>query len=166
MDGLALGRDPARRLCRNHILGEAQARRTVGCATPCGKDVQLTSPPRFVQISAGKDHLLALTSDGRAFAHPITLNANSHGQLGFRKCDVPAPAPALAPTAAVLALVQDSIQSGAQRDLFGRMWDKALSDEPLKLLVVAWSRVLDNFFGSDDDDSSSSGSGSNSKESK
>ncbi|KAI0721594.1 RCC1/BLIP-II [Cerioporus squamosus] len=46
---------------------------------------------RFVQISAGSDHLLALTSDGRTFAHPITLNANSHGQLGLRKCDVPAP---------------------------------------------------------------------------
>ncbi len=47
---------------------------------------------RFVQISAGSDHLLALTSSGRTFAHPITLNANSHGQLGFRKCDVPSPA--------------------------------------------------------------------------
>ncbi|KAI0670555.1 RCC1/BLIP-II [Trametes maxima] len=47
---------------------------------------------RFVQISAGLDHMLALTSDGRTFAHPITLNANSHGQLGFRKCDVPASA--------------------------------------------------------------------------
>ncbi|KAM5539051.1 hypothetical protein V8D89_007274 [Ganoderma adspersum] len=47
---------------------------------------------RFVQISAGSDHLLALTSNGRTFAHPITLNANSHGQLGFRKCDVPSPA--------------------------------------------------------------------------
>ena len=45
-----------------------------------------------MQISAGSDHLLALTSDGRTFAHPITLNANAHGQLGFRKCDVPAPA--------------------------------------------------------------------------
>ncbi|KAI9064249.1 RCC1/BLIP-II [Trametes sanguinea] len=47
---------------------------------------------RFVQISAGTDHMLALTSEGRTFAHPVTLNANSHGQLGFRKCDVPAPA--------------------------------------------------------------------------
>ncbi|KAI0646886.1 RCC1/BLIP-II [Trametes meyenii] len=47
---------------------------------------------KFVQISAGLDHMLALTSEGRTFAHPITLNANSHGQLGFRKCDVPAPA--------------------------------------------------------------------------
>ncbi|KAH9946265.1 RCC1/BLIP-II [Epithele typhae] len=47
---------------------------------------------RFVQISAGTDHLLAVTSDGRTFAHPITLNANAYGQLGFRKCDVPASA--------------------------------------------------------------------------
>ncbi|KAI0637148.1 regulator of chromosome condensation 1/beta-lactamase-inhibitor protein II [Trametes polyzona] len=47
---------------------------------------------KFVQISAGTDHMLALTSEGRTFAHPITLNANSHGQLGFRKCDVPSPA--------------------------------------------------------------------------
>ncbi|KAI0374704.1 RCC1/BLIP-II [Pilatotrama ljubarskyi] len=47
---------------------------------------------RFIQISAGTDHMLALTSEGRTFAHPITLNANSHGQLGFRKCDVPSPA--------------------------------------------------------------------------
>lgn len=36
--------------------------------------------------------MLAVTSQGRTFAHPITLAANSHGQLGFRKCDVPAPA--------------------------------------------------------------------------
>ncbi|KAI0831122.1 RCC1/BLIP-II [Trametes gibbosa] len=46
---------------------------------------------RFVQISAGTDHMLAVTSEGRTFAHPITLNANSHGQLGLRKCDVPYP---------------------------------------------------------------------------
>ncbi|OJT08890.1 Protein FMP25, mitochondrial [Trametes pubescens] len=46
---------------------------------------------RFVQISAGTDHMLAVTSEGRTFAHPITLSANSHGQLGFRKCDVPSP---------------------------------------------------------------------------
>lgn len=35
--------------------------------------------------------MLAVTSEGRTFAHPITLSANSHGQLGFRKCDVPSP---------------------------------------------------------------------------
>ncbi|KZP20852.1 RCC1/BLIP-II protein [Athelia psychrophila] len=45
---------------------------------------------KFVSISSGSDHLLALTSTGRAFAHPITKNANSHGQLGFRKFDIPA----------------------------------------------------------------------------
>lgn len=46
---------------------------------------------RFVDIASGTDHLLALTSAGRTFAHPISLLANSHGQLGLRKFDVPAP---------------------------------------------------------------------------
>ncbi|KAH8107169.1 RCC1/BLIP-II [Cristinia sonorae] len=44
---------------------------------------------KFVSISAGNDHLLALTSSGRTFAHPINLNANSHGQVGTRKFDIP-----------------------------------------------------------------------------
>ncbi|TCD65403.1 hypothetical protein EIP91_002702 [Steccherinum ochraceum] len=44
---------------------------------------------KFVSISAGNDHLLALTSSGRTFAHPINLNANSHGQMGSRKFDIP-----------------------------------------------------------------------------
>ncbi|THH33021.1 hypothetical protein EUX98_g1164 [Antrodiella citrinella] len=44
---------------------------------------------KFVSISAGNNHLLALTSSGRTFAHPINLNANSHGQMGSRKFDVP-----------------------------------------------------------------------------
>jgi len=44
---------------------------------------------RFVSISAGSDHLLALTSSGRVFTHPISKNANSHGQLGLRTFDVP-----------------------------------------------------------------------------
>ncbi|KAI0049695.1 RCC1/BLIP-II [Auriscalpium vulgare] len=46
---------------------------------------------RFVSIAAGRDHLLALTSSGRTFAHPINKNANTHGQLGLRKFDVPDP---------------------------------------------------------------------------
>ncbi|KAH7926621.1 RCC1/BLIP-II [Leucogyrophana mollusca] len=46
---------------------------------------------KFVSISAGRDHLLALTSTGRTFSHPINKNANSHGQLGYRKFDIPAP---------------------------------------------------------------------------
>jgi len=56
--------------------------------------MKLTLPmrARFVSISAGRDHLLALTSAGRTFAHPITKNANSHGQLGFRKFDIANPA--------------------------------------------------------------------------
>ncbi|KIK59718.1 hypothetical protein GYMLUDRAFT_168962 [Collybiopsis luxurians FD-317 M1] len=44
---------------------------------------------KFISISAGQDHLLGLTSLGRAFAHPINNKANVYGQLGFRKFDVP-----------------------------------------------------------------------------
>ncbi|KIP09277.1 hypothetical protein PHLGIDRAFT_23026 [Phlebiopsis gigantea 11061_1 CR5-6] len=44
---------------------------------------------RFVSISAGRDHLLALTNNGRTFAHPINLKANDYGQLGLRRVDVP-----------------------------------------------------------------------------
>ncbi|KAK7043637.1 hypothetical protein VNI00_008248 [Paramarasmius palmivorus] len=46
---------------------------------------------RFTSISAGNDHLLALTSSGRAFAHPITKDANAYGQLGFRKVELSKP---------------------------------------------------------------------------
>lgn len=44
---------------------------------------------RITSIAAGRDHLLALTSSGRTFVHPITKDANTHGQLGFRKFDIP-----------------------------------------------------------------------------
>src|SRR5258708_40319004 len=47
--------------------------------------------PRFVSISAGQNHLLALTSSGRTFTHPMNKRANTHGQLGLRKFDIPAP---------------------------------------------------------------------------
>ncbi|KAI0261837.1 regulator of chromosome condensation 1/beta-lactamase-inhibitor protein II [Gloeopeniophorella convolvens] len=51
----------------------------------------LTWGEKIVSISAGRDHLLALTSSGRTFAHPISKNANTHGQLGLRKFDIPDP---------------------------------------------------------------------------
>ncbi|TFY62418.1 hypothetical protein EVJ58_g3879 [Rhodofomes roseus] len=57
-------------------------------------DVKLSWGEKFVAIAAGSDHLLALSSSGRTFAHPVTLKANTHGQLGFRKFDIPAPASA------------------------------------------------------------------------
>ena len=40
--------------------------------------------PRFVSVSVGEHHLLALTSTGRTFTHPLSHKANSHGQLGMR----------------------------------------------------------------------------------
>ncbi|ETW85478.1 Chloroperoxidase [Heterobasidion irregulare TC 32-1] len=51
----------------------------------------------FISIAAGRDHLLALTSSGRTFAHPITKNANTYGQLGFRKFDISNPSSAIHP---------------------------------------------------------------------
>ncbi|KAF8524244.1 regulator of chromosome condensation 1/beta-lactamase-inhibitor protein II [Gautieria morchelliformis] len=50
-----------------------------------GTDVPLAWGERFTSISAGSDHLLALTSLGRTFAHPVTRSANWHSQLGLRK---------------------------------------------------------------------------------
>lgn len=38
-----------------------------------------------MSISAGKSHLLALTSAGRAFASPVSLSANHSGQLAVRR---------------------------------------------------------------------------------
>ncbi|KAE9406370.1 RCC1/BLIP-II [Gymnopus androsaceus JB14] len=52
---------------------------------------QLSWGEKFISLSAGDNHLLALTSSGRAFAHPINSNANAYGQLGFRKFEVPVP---------------------------------------------------------------------------
>ncbi|KAG1803539.1 regulator of chromosome condensation 1/beta-lactamase-inhibitor protein II [Suillus plorans] len=46
---------------------------------------------QFVSISAGRNHLLALTSSGRTMVHPMNKNANAHGQLGLRKFDIPNP---------------------------------------------------------------------------
>jgi alpha-tubulin suppressor-like RCC1 family protein len=46
---------------------------------------------KFISISAGRNHLLALTSSGRTMVHPMNKNANTHGQLGLRKFDIPTP---------------------------------------------------------------------------
>ncbi|KAF8626336.1 hypothetical protein AX15_004995 [Amanita polypyramis BW_CC] len=43
---------------------------------------------RITSIVAGDNHLLAVTSKGRTFAHPINKHANSCGQLGIRKVEV------------------------------------------------------------------------------
>lgn len=51
-------------------------------------DLPLLTSGRIKSIVAGDDHLLAVTSKGRAFAHPVNLHANDHGQLGMRKLEV------------------------------------------------------------------------------
>lgn len=50
----------------------------------------------FVSIAAGSDHLLAMTSKGRTYAHPMSKDANSHGQLGLQKIEIPAPSSSVA----------------------------------------------------------------------
>ncbi|KAM0753720.1 RCC1/BLIP-II [Meredithblackwellia eburnea MCA 4105] len=64
-------------------------------------DNTLASGEKFSTISAGNDHLLALTSKGRAFATPVTLSANKFGQLGVRRVTL-------------LALHPSALASGAQ----------------------------------------------------
>jgi len=54
----------------------------------------LTTSVSFTAISAGRDHLLALTSAGRTYSHPVNKNANTYGQLGLRHVDLPAPSSA------------------------------------------------------------------------
>lgn len=71
--------------------------REVSIFVPLGLDIlddRRSHYLRIISIAAGRDHLLALTSSGRTFMHPITKNANSHGQLGFRKFDTPDPSSA------------------------------------------------------------------------
>ncbi|KLO19443.1 RCC1/BLIP-II protein [Schizopora paradoxa] len=40
---------------------------------------------KFVAISSGAHHALALTSDGRTYAHPLSAQANDYGQLGQQR---------------------------------------------------------------------------------
>ncbi|KAK0197250.1 regulator of chromosome condensation 1/beta-lactamase-inhibitor protein II [Armillaria mellea] len=63
----------------------------------------------FVSMSAGNDHLLALTNTGRAFSHPVNSNANIYGQLGFRKIAVPNPSHPFGHSALPVQLVPKSI---------------------------------------------------------
>jgi len=41
-----------------------------------------------VSMSSGSDHLLAVTSHGRAFSMPTSWQGNAHGQLGYRRAFV------------------------------------------------------------------------------
>ncbi|KAF8682603.1 ERAP1-like C-terminal domain [Rhizoctonia solani] len=63
-------------------------------------DSKLNRGEKFTSISAGRDHLIALTSQGRTFSLPISISANTYGQLGFRKFTLPdstAENPSIAP---------------------------------------------------------------------
>ena len=65
---------------------------------------------RFTSISAGDSHLLVLTSNHRAFAAPINLLANSHGQLGVRQSNLftlPSPSTAAMIPTKLVTMVPD-----------------------------------------------------------
>ncbi|KAG9008041.1 hypothetical protein FRB94_013806 [Tulasnella sp. JGI-2019a] len=67
---------------------------------------------KFISISAGRSHLLALTSQGRTFTAPITASANSHGQLGMRKvqlCLPPSPSKPSQPTHQTVELLPKAL---------------------------------------------------------
>ena len=63
----------------------------------------------------------------------------------------------LNPASRVFDLVQESVTSGAQKEFWDRVWEKAQTDEPRKLLVIAWGRVVENFLGNEDERRGSSG---------
>ncbi|KAI0629073.1 hypothetical protein C8Q77DRAFT_1212880 [Trametes polyzona] len=63
----------------------------------------------------------------------------------------------LAPTWKVLDVVRESVRSGAQAELARRMYDKALTDEPLKLLRICCSLIWENMGFGDDEDGKNGG---------
>ncbi|GAA5945544.1 hypothetical protein JCM10213_004202 [Rhodosporidiobolus nylandii] len=56
-----------------------------------GADAKLERGEKFISLSTGESHLLALTSSGRAFALPLSLAGNRYGQLGVRAVTLLAP---------------------------------------------------------------------------
>ncbi|KAF9233602.1 regulator of chromosome condensation 1/beta-lactamase-inhibitor protein II [Melanogaster broomeanus] len=91
------------------IWGEDQA--TIDFTEISPKD-KLHWGETFLSIAAGCNHLLALTSEGRTFTHPMNKNANSRGQLGLRKFDIPVPPSstgALSPSRISVELVPQSV---------------------------------------------------------
>ena len=94
---------------------------------------------RFVSIAAGTNHLLALTSKGRVYAHPINKKANQYGQLGFRKFRIPNHSAAItsAPSHVDVELIPKSFA-----DPF---WNSSRSDR-----ITPASTISDNLVNVDD----------------
>ncbi len=59
----------------------------------------------------------------------------------------------LGPTRTLLAFLQQGVRDGVQQELMRRMYEKARSDEPLKLFRVCCGLIWSNMgFGDDDDE--------------
>lgn len=64
--------------CRGGTCGAGGARASADCLAAIGAR-------SFVDISTGRDHVLALTNHGRTYSMPATPLGNSHFQLGTRR---------------------------------------------------------------------------------
>lgn len=93
----------------------------------------------FVSIAAGTNHLLALTSKGRVYAHPINKKANQYGQLGFRKFSLPNH------TAAITSTSSHMDVELIPKTLADPFWNSARSDR-----IKPASTVSDNLVNIDD----------------
>ena len=93
----------------------------------------------FVSIAAGTNHLLALTSQGRVYAHPINKKANQYGQLGFSKFKIPNHTAAISPGPSHMdaELIPKS--------LVDPFWNSSRSDR-----ITPTSTVSDNLANIDD----------------
>lgn len=111
-----VGRRRGNRLRRSYASQQIGSWRKVRTSYPSdspGSRLLICLVYRFISIAAGNDHLLALTSSGRTFTHPINTKANFYGQLGYRKFDVPdrsaPPHPHLHPARKQIELTPKSI---------------------------------------------------------
>ena len=88
----ALGQPPGSDVKINQLtsLKSCPGRSWAGVNGTCVNfhDSPLLTAGRIKTIVAGDNHLLAVTSKGRAFAHPVNLHANDYGQLGMHKLEV------------------------------------------------------------------------------
>ncbi|GAA5849030.1 hypothetical protein JCM3766R1_005431 [Sporobolomyces carnicolor] len=72
------------------VWGTSSASDSIDCIE-LKPDSSLNKGEKFISLSSGQSHLLALTSHGRSFAVPLNLSANEFGQLGVRNVQLLTP---------------------------------------------------------------------------
>jgi alpha-tubulin suppressor-like RCC1 family protein len=69
---------------------------------------RVTDGYRWADVSAGRHHLLAVTTTGRTFSLPLSPSANSHRQLGTRQVLNALPSTSTAPASSSSSLITSS----------------------------------------------------------